>query len=62
MTLNKKIIFCLFYAALFMTLSSCDNISEQDRYLEVEKPVVPPHSVPKTLLIQEFSGISTAAE
>lgn len=35
---------------------SCDNVDENNRYEGIEKPVLPPHSVPKTLLIQEFTG------
>ncbi len=36
--------------------SACDNIDADDRYNEIEKPVVPVEEVTKTLLIQEFSG------
>lgn len=37
-------------------LTGCDNIADDERYLPVEKPVLPPHAVPRTLLIQEFTG------
>ena len=40
-----------------MLIVSCDNIDENDRYLAVDKPVTPPHSVTKKLLIQEFTGM-----
>ncbi|MCM1490923.1 MAG: Omp28 family outer membrane lipoprotein [Muribaculum sp.] len=33
--------------------TACDNISEDDRYIKVEKPVV---DNPRTLLIMEFTG------
>lgn len=39
-----------------LAFASCDNIDINDRYIPVEKPVLPPHSVAKTLLIQEFTG------
>lgn len=42
--------------ALLSMFASCDNIDSEDRYESIEKPVTPPHSVPKTLLIQEFTG------
>lgn len=38
-------------------MASCDNVDESDRFISEEKPVPDPHSVPKTLLIQEFTGI-----
>ena len=36
---------------------ACDNISEDDRFIIEDKPVPSPHAVPKTLLIQEFTGV-----
>lgn len=33
--------------------TGCDNISEEDRYIKVEKPVI---ENPRTLLIMEFTG------
>ena len=35
--------------------AGCDNISEEDRYIKVEKPVI---DNPRTLLIMEFTGNS----
>ncbi|MDE6291563.1 MAG: hypothetical protein K2M16_08525, partial [Muribaculaceae bacterium] len=35
--------------------AGCDNISEDDRYIKVEKPVI---DNPRTLLIMEFTGNS----
>lgn len=43
----------LFLLAGFAT--GCDNISEDDRYIKVEKPVI---DNPRTLLIMEFTGNS----
>ncbi len=43
-----------------LTLVACDNIDEDERYIPVEKPVLPPHAVPKVLLIQEFTGVRCA--
>lgn len=43
----------LFLLAGFAT--GCDNISEEDRYIKVEKPVI---DNPRTLLIMEFTGNS----
>ncbi len=40
----------LFFAGL---ATSCDNISEEDRYIKQEKPTV---DNPRTLLIMEFTG------
>ena len=42
---------CLFLAAAIA--AGCDDISEDDRYIKVEKPVV---ENPRTLLIMEFTG------
>ncbi len=36
---------------------ACDNISDDDRLIIEDKPVPSPHAVPKTLLIQEFTGV-----
>lgn len=38
-------------------MASCDNVDESDRFIAESKPVPDPHAVPKTLLIQEFTGI-----
>lgn len=46
----------LFPLASLAMLTACDNVDDNDRYIAVEKPVLPPHSVPKTLLIEEFTG------
>lgn len=55
--MNKyKILTLISLSGLGGVLVSCDNIDENDRYESTEKPVLPPHSVPKTLLIQEFTG------
>ena len=55
--MNKyKILTLISLSGLCVVLVSCDNIDENDRYESTEKPVLPPHSVPKTLLIQEFTG------
>ncbi len=43
----------LFLLAAFAT--GCDNISEDDRYIKVEKPVI---DNPRNLLIMEFTGNS----
>lgn len=40
-------------ALLAMCMTSCDNISEDNRYNKVEKPVI---DNPRTLLIMEFTG------
>lgn len=55
----KSIYNILFAASLCGAgfLVSCDNISEEDRYIPVDKPVLPPHSVAKTVLVQEFTGV-----
>lgn len=55
----KSIYNILFAASLCGAgfLVSCDNISEDDRYIPVDKPVLPPHSVAKTVLVQEFTGV-----
>ncbi len=37
--------------------TACDNISDDDRFIIEDKPVPSPHAVPKTLLIQEFTGV-----
>lgn len=39
-----------------LTFQACDDISPDDRYIAVDKPVLPAAAVPKTLLIQEFTG------
>ena len=55
--MNKyKILTLISLSGLGGVLVSCENIDENDRYESTEKPVLPPHSVPKTLLIQEFTG------
>lgn len=55
--MNKyKILTLISLSGLGGVFVSCDNIDENDRYESTEKPVLPPHSVPKTLLIQEFTG------
>ena len=55
--MNKyKILTLISLSGLGGVLVSCDIIDENDRYESTEKPVLPPHSVPKTLLIQEFTG------
>ena len=56
----KSIYNILFAASLCGAgfLVSCDNISEDDRYIPVDKPVLPPHSVAKTVLVQEFTGVN----
>lgn len=41
--------------ALAGLAAGCDNISEDDRYIKVEKPVI---DNPRTLLIMEFTGNS----
>lgn len=56
MKLNN--IISAFFALMGMvSFSACDNIAEDDRYIPVEKPVVPIEEVSKTLLIQEFTGV-----
>lgn len=45
----------LFLLATFAT--GCDNISEDDRYIKVEKPII---DNPRNLLIMEFTGNSCA--
>ncbi|MDE6770392.1 MAG: Omp28-related outer membrane protein, partial [Muribaculaceae bacterium] len=42
---------------LIPLVMACDNISEDDRFIIEDKPVPSPHAVPKTLLIQEFTGV-----
>lgn len=39
-----------------VTLSSCDNIADDDRFIPIEKPETPIEDVTKILLIQEFTG------
>lgn len=39
-----------------ISFSACDNIAEDERYIPVEKPVIPIEEVSKVLLIQEFTG------
>lgn len=54
----KNILYLAAYAsALIPIIAACDNISEDDRIISVPKPVPDPHAVPKTLLIQEFTGV-----
>lgn len=39
-----------------LTVASCDNIGDDDRYIAEPKPVLPAEAVPKNLLIIEFTG------
>ncbi|MBD5355551.1 MAG: Omp28 family outer membrane lipoprotein [Bacteroides sp.] len=51
-----KITLATFALAGITSFCACDNIAEDDRYIPVEKPVIPIEEVSKVLLIQEFTG------
>lgn len=54
----KKNFYIMLSALSLMTFAgACDNIAEDDRFITENKPIPDPHSVPKTLLIQEFTGV-----
>lgn len=54
----KNILYVAASAFVLMPFAmACDNISEDDRFIIEDKPVPSPHAVPKTLLIQEFTGV-----
>lgn len=53
----KYIFFLMAGIGLASLMASCDNIDEADRFIPEEKPIPDPHAVPKTLLIQELTGI-----
>lgn len=56
MKLNN-IFLTAFALAGLLPFSACDNIAEDDRYIPVEKPVIPIEEVSQVLLIQEFTGV-----
>ena len=56
MKLNK-IFFRIFAIAGLVSFTACDNIAEDDRYIPVNKPVIPIEEVSQVLLIQEFTGV-----
>ena len=55
MKLNKMAMAALAMGGM-TAFSACDNIDENDRFIPVEKPVVPIEEVTKTLLVMDFTG------
>lgn len=54
----KNILYVATSAFVLMPFATaCDNISDDDRFIIEDKPVPSPHAVPKTLLVQEFTGV-----
>lgn len=56
MKLNN-IFLTAFAMAGLLSFSACDNIAEDDRYIPIDKPVIPIEEVSQVLLIQEFTGV-----
>lgn len=50
--INKKILYFAALAAFSMSLASCDDISEDNRVIPMERP-----EVKRTVLVQEFTGM-----
>lgn len=58
--IRHKFFFGLLLCGCMSAFVSCDNISEEDRFIPIEKgdePAPEPSDVVKKVLIQEFSGI-----